>query len=470
MDNALLVTHLSWQGGIVLGLLFLSVFLAQFIESFPKDLIFTFAALLSPLFGIVSSKELYHASVNQAILAVLGLWVIGKASAQQGLFHTIIPWLVQVKKENLLSRIIFFLQTAFFGAFLHHRYFPLIILRWMAQRFEKSDSSVLGFPFAYLFLIGGFATVIGTSSNMIFLSLYSIAIPEVISQFFAFLPLAILPILLALLLLVIFHKAFRKIFPQFLEAPTCAVIPPDSLLIGKKTERLTVLREGKLLSDSPKLASGDLVLFGKGPVNPLFSQLIVFNSTLIRTRWKAWVTLFLFLAAIISTFFTVAIGTAFFVAGLLLLLFHPFSMKKTFREEFPLPLLLEIFSASIFFFAMRNSGLSGWVATFIDGKPPVIFLTLFFFLAQIAAHFMPRPLAFAVIFSVAFSLLSGQPAQLLIAGANIAFASAIPLFGGPKTDEIAISRGMSGSSQVGIRIALILILFVSIVIPSCLFW
>src|SRR6267154_2623496 len=306
MDNTLLSAHLSWQGGIVLGLLFLSILFSHLIKAFPKDLIFTFAALSNPFFGIVSSRELYQAGVNQAILAVVGLCIIGKAFEQQGLFYPAISGLLPIKKESLLRRTVFLVQVAFCGAFLNHHYFPKAALQLMTLRFEKekTDSSILGFPFTYLFLVGGLATAIGTPVNMMFLSLYSNAVPEAISHFFAFLPLAI----------------------------------------------------------------------------------------------------FFFLAAIAATFFAVAIGTAFFIAGLLLLLLLPFSIKKAFCEEFPLPLLLEIFSAAIFFFAMRNSGLSQWAASLIHGTQPFILLTLCFFTAQIAAHFMPRPVAFAVLFSIAFSL------------------------------------------------------------------
>lgn len=182
MDSSLLSTHLSWQGVVVLGLLFSSVILAYFIQSFPKDLIFTFAALFNALFGIVSSIELYHAAVNQVIQAVLGLWMFGKAFEQHRLFDPIISWLIHIKKE-----------------------------------------------------------------------------------------------------------------------------------------RFTV------------------------PV-----------------RRKGWIALFLLCIAICATFFTAAIGTVFLIAGLLSLLVRPFSIKKAFCEEFPLPLLLAIFSAAIFLIAIQNSGLSEW--------------------------------------------------------------------------------------------------------------
>lgn len=229
MDNSLLSAHLSWQGGIVLGLLFSSILLSRITKAFPEDLIFTFAALFHAFFGIVSSTELYQASVNQFILAVLGLWIIGKA-------------------------------------------FDLL---------------------------------------------------------------------------------------------------------------------------------------------------------------------------------------------------RPFSLKKTFREQFPLPLLLEIFSAAIFFFAMRNSGLSQWCASSIYGASPFIFLPLFFFIGHIAAHFMPRPIAFAMLFSIAFSLCATQSTQLFCLGTNIGIATAAPLLSAAKTPH-PISQG--GKSLLGLRVALVVGLFAMIVIPSCLFW
>ncbi|MGC1879059.1 MAG: hypothetical protein WA678_06765 [Rhabdochlamydiaceae bacterium] len=172
------VAHLSWQGGVVLGLLFLGVFLSRFIPSIPRDLTLVTAALLTPLFGIVSSTQLYEAGVNQVVLTVLGLWIMGKAVQERG--------------------------------------------------------------------------------------------------------------------------------------------------------------------------------------------------------WKMYIALLLFFGALIASFFGTAIGTAFFLAASLLLLVRPFPLKKTFRDQFPLPLFLEIFSAYIFFFAAQESGLIAWAVSSVQGWSPFILLCLFF--------------------------------------------------------------------------------------------
>jgi hypothetical protein len=275
------MAHLCWQGGVVVGLLLMGILFTPLIKKYPRDLIFTTSALLTPLFGIVPSGELYTAGVNQVTLTILGLWAMGTAMRQQGLFH-------------------------------------------------------------------------------------SVAIHSV--------------------------------------------------------------------------------------------------------KWKKHVILLVFLGTIFGILAGAAIGSAFFFAGLLLLLIRPFPLKKSFREEFPLPLLLEIFGAYVFFFAMQNSGLSAWAASFVDGMSPLVILPLFFFCALLASHVMPCPLAFAVLFSVALTLFPGQPDALFLAGANIALAAAVPLFSTPLVEEFAISHPLSGKTSFKVRAVLILILFGSFAIPSCLFW
>ncbi len=102
---------------------------------------------------------------------------------------------------------------------------------------------------------------------------------------------------------------------------------------------------------------------------------------------------------------------------------HRFSHWKTFRGEFPLPLLLEIFSAYLFFFAIKNSGLAGLSSLFLQGYSPLILLTLCFLAPQIFSFFMPLPVVFAVL----FSFFSGTT-LFFAAGATIALSLVLNLF------------------------------------------
>ena len=136
--------------------------------------------------------------------------------------------------------------------------------------------------------------------------------------------------------------------------------------------------------------------------------------------WKAYALLLLLAGALAVISLGSSIGTSFFCAGLALLLFRPFPIHQTFRQKFPLPLLLEIFSAYLFYFALHNTGIDAWMGSFFQDFPFWAFLLASFLAAQAFAFAMPRPVAFAVIFSTARVLLAGP--LLFIAGATVALS------------------------------------------------
>jgi hypothetical protein len=251
-------------------------------------------------------------------------------------------------------------------------------------------------------------------------------------DFFVFLPLSILPILLC----VLFFLVPRSENFQWLD---CVKAPGLILtrmgLVLTKYNPLSRQLNGGSFHVSPTIENIS--------IGALVKKGIAFHVLPMRVTWKGWVALFLFASAICATFFGVGVGTAFFVAGLLSMLVRPFPMRQTFLEKFPLPTLLEIFGAIIFFYALQNSGVSAWAATWVHGWPSQIG---FFLCAQIAACLMPRPLAFAILFSVA--QVAFDSSQLFLAGAVIAFGAAIPFFSIPLNS----------------------ILFISITIPACFFW
>ncbi len=145
--------------------------------------------------------------------------------------------------------------------------------------------------------------------------------------------------------------------------------------------------------------------------------------------WKKIALAILLFAALFSIFIGLPIGTALFCTGIATLAIRAFPIKQTFLEEFPLPVLLEFFSAYLFYFAIANSGLDDCLATLIPSKSLYFALPLFFILAQVISRFTPRAVAFAVLFSVALSLFNGHPRQILAAGIVIALSTALPLFG-----------------------------------------
>lgn len=91
-------------------------------------------------------------------------------------------------------------------------------------------------------------------------------------------------------------------------------------------------------------------------------------------------------------------------------LFNPFTwiilgwwvLKKLQRRPtlFPLPLLLDIFSAYLFYFAMQNSGLAALLEPFFITWPTFLLCVLFFLFAQMLARWTAFPLSFALLFSI----------------------------------------------------------------------
>lgn len=91
-------------------------------------------------------------------------------------------------------------------------------------------------------------------------------------------------------------------------------------------------------------------------------------------------------------------------------LFNPFTwiligwwaLRKLGRNPilFPLPLLLDIFSAYLFYFAMQNSGLATSAASILEQWPTLLLLPLFFVFARLLSRSVSFPLTFALLYSI----------------------------------------------------------------------
>ncbi len=85
---------------------------------------------------------------------------------------------------------------------------------------------------------------------------------------------------------------------------------------------------------------------------------------------------------------------------------------KTWFQKFPLPLLLEIFSAYLFYFAIKNTALDSSAAAPLQNLPEWSLFGLLFLAAQALSFLMPRPIAFAILFSIGVSLLAAATIAL----------------------------------------------------------
>ena len=73
---------------------------------------------------------------------------------------------------------------------------------------------------------------------------------------------------------------------------------------------------------------------------------------------------------------------------------------KTWSEKSPLPLLIEIFTAYLFYFAIKSTALGSWTAALLQNLPQWSALALLFLSAQAFSFLVPRPIAFAILFSL----------------------------------------------------------------------
>lgn len=330
--------------GVIVALVFSAVLCSKLIKTIPRDLIFTTAALLAAFAGILTSQQIFQAATSQAMQATLGFWLMGKALQHQGILHVLSRSLPSSRYSLCIAPVC--------GALLSPWYFPL----------RQSDGR-----FNYLCALGSMASIIGTPTNLLFVSLCSPKVPGLLSNLFVFAPLAIVPVLLSLFFFLLFSRISWK------------------TLVDRQD-----------------------------PESPIL--------------WKQIAVCFLWVTTLVATLLGWPVGSAFLCAGLLALMLRTVPVSVL-RERLPLPSLLEIFSAALFFFAMDSSGLNVSLAHFMSMTSPSLILPVLFMLALLASRGMPRPVAFAILFSPVSSLFAGSPAQILVAGAVIAFATALPLFG-----------------------------------------
>lgn len=121
------------------------------------------------LFGIISSEEILRGFANEQIAIILLLIIIGNVIQKSGLIELIFnPFLKKFTSEKgFLKRLLFFVSS--FSSFFNNA--PLVamlipyISNWSAK--NNVNQSKLLIPLSYAAILGGSATLIGTSTNLL---------------------------------------------------------------------------------------------------------------------------------------------------------------------------------------------------------------------------------------------------------------------------------------------------------------
>ncbi len=121
------------------------------------------------LFGVISSKEILQGFANEQIAIILLLIIIGNVIHKSGLIELIFNPLFKniTTEKGFLARLLFFVSS--FSSFFNNA--PLVamlmpyISNWSAK--NNVNQSKLLIPLSYAAILGGSATLIGTSTNLL---------------------------------------------------------------------------------------------------------------------------------------------------------------------------------------------------------------------------------------------------------------------------------------------------------------
>ena len=121
------------------------------------------------LSGVISSKEILQGFANQQIAIILLLIIIGSVIHKSGIIDQIFnPVFHGVKTvRGFLARLLFFVSS--FSAFFNNAPLVAMIMPYIDNWSKKNNvnQSKLLIPLSYAAILGGSATLIGTSTNLL---------------------------------------------------------------------------------------------------------------------------------------------------------------------------------------------------------------------------------------------------------------------------------------------------------------
>lgn len=189
---------------IVIAILILALYL--FItEKVSIDLTAILIAVVLMLTGVVSISEGLSGFSNQATITILALLILSAGLEETGLLERLGVGLSKMASSNVpLTLLIIMVPAAFFSAFLNNTaviviFLPIVVT--MASRNNISPSLLL-MPLAFVSILGGMTTLIGTSTNLLINSVARQYDTEVLS-FFEFAPYGITGIVFCILFFVL---------------------------------------------------------------------------------------------------------------------------------------------------------------------------------------------------------------------------------------------------------------------------
>ncbi len=131
--------------------------------------IYAISITILGLCGIISSKEILQGFANEQIAIILLLIIIGNVIHKSGLIELIFNPLFKniTTEKGFLTRLLFFVSS--FSSFFNNAPLVAMLMPYISSWSTKNNvnQSKLLIPLSYAAILGGSATLIGTSTNLL---------------------------------------------------------------------------------------------------------------------------------------------------------------------------------------------------------------------------------------------------------------------------------------------------------------
>ena len=159
---------MDWQGWFTLAVIGL-VFTAMLRGLGPPDIIILGATVLVGLVGIISVEEVVSGFSNKSMLTIAALFVVAAAMRETGALDRIGARMLGRARTERAALLRIAPQVAALSAFLNNTAVVAMVIPVVNDwcRKHRISPSRLLLPVAYLAILGGMCTLIGTSRNLI---------------------------------------------------------------------------------------------------------------------------------------------------------------------------------------------------------------------------------------------------------------------------------------------------------------
>ena len=176
---------MTWEIALVFAIIITVIVLFAF-EVFPMDKIAFCLIGVLVLTGLVSPEEGISGFSNTAVITILCLMILAAALEQNGVISWMANGLKRFKGLPILFLVpLFMLITGSISAFISSTAVVIVFIKIITELSDKHDipKSKLLLPISYASILGGSCTLMGTSTNLIVNSIYTVRTGERFSFF-----------------------------------------------------------------------------------------------------------------------------------------------------------------------------------------------------------------------------------------------------------------------------------------------